>query len=89
MPISTRAKFKCDSAEPWSATGPGGSVKLTPVYSTDPNHENKQFWDSTPGGSIELHINNPAGFALFKRDQEYYVDFTPASPGAFQAGVGG
>ena len=51
---------------------------MTPVYSSDPNHENKAFWDATPSGSITLWINNPAGFATFEVGKEYYVDFTPA-----------
>jgi hypothetical protein len=72
--MRTRAKFKVDSKDP----GETGSVKLSPVYSTDPNHENKSFWDATPSGSIEMWINNPKGFAAFEPGKEYYVDFTPA-----------
>jgi hypothetical protein len=40
--------FKVDSITMYQH----GSVKvsMTPVYSTDPNHPNKAFWDATPSG---------------------------------------
>jgi hypothetical protein len=72
--MSTRAKFRVDSKGP----GESGPVTLSPVYSTDPNHENKSFWDATPSGEIQMWINNPKGFATFEVGKEYYVDFTPA-----------
>lgn len=56
----------------------GRTVKLAPVYSTDPGHENKAFWDATPNGSISLDVVNPAGWAPFELEHEYYVDFTDA-----------
>ena len=77
-----RAKFWVTSVSRWQpADKPsGGTVKLLPVYSTDPNHENKQWWDATPNGEITLGISNPAGFAPFEANlgKEMYVDFTPA-----------
>jgi hypothetical protein len=69
-----RAKFKVDSKD----TGESGLVVLNPVYSTDPNHENKSFWDATPSGKIELWISNPNAFKQFEAGKEYYVDFTQA-----------
>lgn len=72
--MRTRAKFKVESKD----TGTSGNVRLTPVYSDDPKHENKAFWDATPSGKIEMWINNPGGFATFEVGKEYYVDFTPA-----------
>lgn len=69
-----RAKFKVDSKGP----GESGLVVLNPVYSTDPNHENKSFWDATPNGKIEMWISNPNAFKQFELGKEYYVDFTPA-----------
>lgn len=70
----TRAKFICTKVTEFS--GGGGEVYLVPFYSTDPNHENKAFWDATPSGSIHLQINNPSGFAHFQEGKEYYVDFS-------------
>lgn len=55
-----------------------GTVRLHPVYSSDPNHENKRFWDATPSGSIEMQVNNMAALEQFEPGQEFYVDFTPA-----------
>lgn len=69
-----RAKFKVETKDP----GEQGRVTLRPVYSSDPNHENKSFWDATPGGNIELYITNPAGFRQLELGKEYYVDFSPA-----------
>ncbi len=77
-----RAKFFVATLEPWFAQGKrgGGSVKLRAVYSNDPNHENKAFWDATPNGEITMGINNPDAFEFFFKNalgQEFYVDFTP------------
>lgn len=53
-------------------------VQMAPVYSDDPNSENKKFWDATPSGSLELYISNKPAADLFEQDKEYYVDFTKA-----------
>jgi hypothetical protein len=55
------------------------SVKLF-VVSAGPSDEDKDFWMSTPTGSIELNIVNPAAVALFADNlgRNVYVDFTPA-----------
>ncbi len=74
-----RAKFFVTTLEPWYGSK-GGMVKLRPVYSQDPNHENKSFWDATPNGDISLSINNPAAFSFFMEHAlgyEFYVDFMP------------
>lgn len=77
MPV--RAKFYITTLEPYHGSK-GGTVKLRPVYSQDPNHENKQFWDATPGGEISMQINNPGAFAFFSEriGKEFYVDFSDA-----------
>lgn len=54
------------------------TIVLSPVYSTDPMHENKKFWDATPNGKIELGVVNPGGYEQFELGREYYVDFTEA-----------
>ncbi len=77
-----RAKFWVQSvkrSQAHAAAKPsGGEVELLPVYSTDPNSENKSFWESTPSGNIKLWISNPAAFAQFEAHlgKEFYVDFT-------------
>ncbi|MHB9148335.1 MAG: hypothetical protein ACYC2U_08245 [Candidatus Amoebophilus sp.] len=70
-----RAKFVVETKDP----GDFGNITLSPVYSTDPNHENKKFWDATPAGQIQMWIQNPEAFKHFKLGKEYYVDFTLAS----------
>lgn len=74
MSKSVRAKFAVVSKDP----GETGNVTLYPVYSEDPNHENKQFWNATPSGEIHLWINNPTAFSFFSAGTEVYVDFTEA-----------
>lgn len=85
--MSVRAKFRVDSITQHS-TGKWvdnkcvavemRTVKLMPVYSSDPNHENKKFWDATPTGAIEIGCANLEAAAQFELGKEYYVDFTPA-----------
>lgn len=71
-PDSVRAKFRCVRRE-----YPGG-VKLSAVYSEDPEHENKKFWDATPSADLEMWISNPRAAEFFELGAEYYLDFTPA-----------
>ena len=71
---ATRAKFTVQSVTDYGASK---LVQLQPVYSTDPNHENKAFWDATPAGSISMTIKSGAA-DNFRPGMEFYVDFTPA-----------
>lgn len=73
-----RAKFRVHLLEKNRGGGTGGLVKLSPVYSTDAEHENKQFWDATPTGEISMWINRDQAFSAFRENAEYYVDFTLA-----------
>lgn len=51
------------------------SAVMTPVYSEDPQHENKAFWDATPSGKFEVGtiLQMP-----WKVGAEYYLDISPA-----------
>jgi len=72
MSQTVRAKFNVASITNYG-NGGGTRVVLMPVISG--SEENKSFWNYTPSGQIEMHINNPdAKFEL----GEYYVDFTKA-----------
>lgn len=51
---------------------------MSPVYSADPNSENKAFWEATPNGSLTMTIKNDAAAKWFKPNAEVYVDFTEA-----------
>lgn len=77
MPIC-RAKFTCLSAAETTIGGgkSSWSYRFNPVYSSDPAHENKKFWDATPGGLLEMNSVRQQSFTV---GAEYYIDFTPAS----------
>ena len=72
MSKTVRAKFQCVMREA------NGGVKLRAVYSDDPEHENKKFWDATPSGELEMHITNNDAAEFFELGAEYYLDFTRA-----------
>lgn len=80
--MTIRAKFYVSGKE-LQAGSPGkinnsGKVTLTPVYSNDPNSENKAFWDATPSGKIEMWITNAPAYEALAIGKAYYVDFTEA-----------
>lgn len=57
------------------------TIHMSPVYSDDPNSENKKFWDYTPAGTIQLSTTNLKAAEYFEIGKEYYVDFTEANNG--------
>lgn len=61
-------------------TGYSDVVNLSPVYGGSTNAEDNTFAKATPGGSMELQIDNPTARGLFKHGQEYYVDLVPVPP---------
>lgn len=77
--MSVRAKFYCASKTEQASPGSTQkqvSITLQPV--TNGSDENKQFYQYTPSGKLELNIINPAAASQFEVGKEYYVDFTPA-----------
>ncbi len=57
-------------------------VKLYAVYKGDESSpENESFSNSTPSGSVELTITNPAAVEFFEKlaGKYVYLDFTEAS----------
>ena len=74
--MSVRAKFVCN----WKQidnNGNGQQITLSPVYSG--SEENKSFFASTPGGSIQLYTINIDAANQFEQGKEYYIDFTQAN----------
>lgn len=71
--MSVRAKVTCTSLA-------GNWVHFDTVYEPDATKdtENARFTTATPGGQIQLLINNPAAMSQFEQGKSYYVDFTPA-----------
>ena len=70
-----RAKFKLDEVRITSQQF--RQFEFSPVYSNDPNHENKAFWDATPNGKLVLGITNKSAW-VFEHGKEYYLDITEA-----------
>jgi hypothetical protein len=67
-----RGNYIYEPTEMWS-------VKMSPVYSNEPGHENKAFWDATPSGSFEFGTVNKAAVDSLELGAEYYIDITPAA----------
>lgn len=73
--MTIRAKFKLDEIRITSQRF--RQYQFSPVYSNEPNAENKAFWDATPQGSLTLGITNPDAW-IFEHGKEYYLDITEA-----------
>jgi hypothetical protein len=54
------------------------SYELGAVYSENPNHGNKKFWDASPSGLIQLTTVFP--HEVFDLGKELYVIFTNEKP---------
>lgn len=88
--MTTRCKFVCSEVKQSHQTRSkqietGGqwesepyilySAVMTPVYSDNPESENKKFWDYTPSGRLEFGMIKEG---LFQVGKEYYLDITLA-----------
>lgn len=79
MPV--RAKFRVNCVTPYvdqSGKANGYRVDLHPVYDSNPESENGQFFKATPWGQITLGTMNPAAAEQFLPGTEFFVDFTKA-----------
>jgi hypothetical protein len=75
---TVRAKFRCSNIQTNNyGTSQSTVAHFTPVYSNDPNSENKVFGDATPNGRLEMH-STPERLSMFQPGKDYYLDFTPA-----------
>jgi hypothetical protein len=59
------------------------TIVLTPVYSNNPEDENRKFWDASPSGEIKLGTVNPAAWQAFELGGDYYVTFSKDKPVGF------
>lgn len=50
-------------------------VRMSPVYSPDPNSPNYSYSVATPAGEVCLYITNPAAFEQFKEGKTYDLTF--------------
>lgn len=64
--------FCCHKAD----SGDGVNVTFAPVCNG--SEENKQFFEATPGGTIQLFTVNKAAADRFINGKEYYLDFSEA-----------
>jgi len=78
--MTVRAKFVCKeiTCRPhWDVTkGALISVKFEPVISG--SEENRQFYEATPAGAIQLDTLNSSVGEYFELGKSYYLDFTKA-----------
>lgn len=77
--MSVRGKWRVASVEHF---GTSKKVKLSTVYEgpLGENEENKRFTKSSPSGEIWITIDNPFAADQFEPGQEWYTDFTLATP---------
>lgn len=66
------AKFCCDSV------AENGDVRLSAVYSDDPNDPNHRWSEATPWGDLQMGISNPAAQGFFEEGEEYLLEIRPA-----------
>ncbi len=83
--LTVRAKFQCTSVRKYQAHienpethqwEPGFGYEYEFMAVTSGSEENKQFFASTPTGSLKM---SAVRADLFVPGQNYYLDFTPAS----------
>lgn len=75
MAEKVKAKFNVSELTRYG-NGGGGRVLLHAVVNN--SEENKTFWENTPGGVIDLHIDNEAAFKQFEEMGEFYVEISKA-----------
>lgn len=54
------------------------TIRLQPVYDSDPTSENGKFYVATPSGQIELGVVNAEAGNYFELGAEYVVNFAKA-----------
>ncbi len=59
-----------------TANGYSEAVRMTPVYGGTKNAEDNTFAAATPGGKLELTVDNKTVHGFFKPGRKYYVDIT-------------
>lgn len=86
--MTVRAKFYLSSLELFPGQDSGGIIHMQAVARGD---RNAQWAQATPSGSMQMTVNNPAGFEFFEqlmatsratgKQPEVYIDIAPAADG--------
>lgn len=69
------AKFRAQELHMLASNPSYRQIVLTPVYSNDPEHENKSFWDATPNGKLDFTIKAEVA-EFFTLGEEFYLYFS-------------
>lgn len=72
--MNIRAKMRVNEVV---STDYSDTVKLSPVCGGGTSQEDNSYAKATPGGKLELTIDNPALKGVVKPGQLFYVDLTP------------
>lgn len=73
--MNIRAKMQVNSV---TSTTYSDRVELSPVYGgAAQSKEDNNFAQATPGGKLELTIDNPALKGVMKAGQKYYIELVP------------
>jgi hypothetical protein len=73
-PMKIRAKMRVNEVV---STDYSDKVSLSPVMGGTNSAEDNSYAKATPGGKLELNIDNPALKGVVKPGQVFYVDLTP------------
>lgn len=73
--MNVRAKFVCRTITSHSWSASVRTYKFDAVCA-DEVPENQRYHKYTPGGSLDIQVDNPA--VNFELGKSYYLDFTPA-----------
>jgi len=74
-----RAKFICNNISKFKhSKDDDGVTNITLVPVLNGSEENKQFWQYTPSGNLQMTIKNEAAEKYFELGEEYYIDFKKA-----------
>jgi len=63
-------------------------LEFAPVYSTDPNSENRKFWSATPSGHLQVGTVNDAAINMLDLNTEYYIIITDTLPDGIRKALG-
>lgn len=51
------------------------TISMAPVYSDNPDDENRKFWNALPSGELKLWVINPEASVYFELGAEYSLEF--------------